>query len=74
MTMSGNTVIADDDVWDSYIKENPDAQSYRMKILASYNDLCKIYGTGNDDTRESPDEEDLEIVLEASCINNDVTL
>ncbi|XVE53513.1 hypothetical protein DITRI_Ditri03aG0009400 [Diplodiscus trichospermus] len=36
-------VVANDDVWEVYIKEHPDAVSYRDKFLGSYSDLCKIF-------------------------------
>ncbi|PQQ09204.1 hypothetical protein Pyn_31349 [Prunus yedoensis var. nudiflora] len=37
-------VTAYDDIWDAYIKEHPDAESYRTKSKPNYNDLCLIYG------------------------------
>ncbi|MCL7030671.1 hypothetical protein MKW94_006273 [Papaver nudicaule] len=40
-------VTANENVWDSYVKEHPDAHSYRTKILANYNDLCKIFDGRN---------------------------
>ncbi|XWS26143.1 hypothetical protein CRYUN_Cryun26dG0005600 [Craigia yunnanensis] len=36
-------VVANNDVWEVYIKEHPDAVSYRDKFLGSYSDLCKIF-------------------------------
>ncbi|KAI3951537.1 hypothetical protein MKX01_018653 [Papaver californicum] len=42
-------VTANENVWDSYIKEHPDAHSYRNKILANYNDLFIIFDGRNDD-------------------------
>lgn len=38
------TVIADNKVWDDYIKVHPDARSYRIKSIPYYRDLCQIYG------------------------------
>ncbi|XP_022636618.1 uncharacterized protein LOC106760000 isoform X2 [Vigna radiata var. radiata] len=38
------TIIADDDVWDAYIKDHPDAISYKNKCLYLFHDLCKIFG------------------------------
>ncbi|KAK6912481.1 Myb/SANT-like domain, partial [Dillenia turbinata] len=44
-----NTISAEDDVWEAYTKEHPDAISYRGKSLGNYNDLCMIFGDGNSD-------------------------
>ncbi|XP_021899032.1 uncharacterized protein LOC110815515 isoform X1 [Carica papaya] len=40
-------VSAYDDVWDAFIKEHPDAESYRTKSKPNYNDLCLIYGNSS---------------------------
>lgn len=37
-------VTACNDLWDAYIKEHPDAESYRYKSKPNYNDLCLIFG------------------------------
>ncbi|XP_022757921.1 L10-interacting MYB domain-containing protein isoform X2 [Durio zibethinus] len=37
-------VIADNKVWDEYIKVHPDVRPYRVKTIPYYNDLCVIYG------------------------------
>lgn len=37
-------VVADDNMWDTYVKAHPDARSYRTKITPFYDDLCMIYG------------------------------
>ncbi|GLT76089.1 hypothetical protein SLA2020_477700 [Shorea laevis] len=36
-------IVADNDVWEAYIKENPEAASYRNKLLGHYSNLCKIF-------------------------------
>ncbi|EOY11394.1 Uncharacterized protein TCM_026587 isoform 1 [Theobroma cacao] len=41
-------VTASDDVWDTYIKEYPDIESYRNISKPNYNDLCLIYGNSTD--------------------------
>ncbi|XVE62974.1 hypothetical protein DITRI_Ditri06bG0162500 [Diplodiscus trichospermus] len=41
-------LTACDDVWDAYIKEYPDVESYRNKSKPNYNDLCLIYGNSTD--------------------------
>ncbi|XP_043705936.1 uncharacterized protein LOC122655710 isoform X3 [Telopea speciosissima] len=46
-------VTADDHVWDAYIKEHPDARSYRIKTVPNYNSLCLIYGKEATDGRYS---------------------
>ncbi|XP_042491122.1 uncharacterized protein LOC122070941 isoform X2 [Macadamia integrifolia] len=45
-------VKANDDVWDAYIKEHPDARSYRTKTKSNYVDLCVIYGNSNAEGRK----------------------
>lgn len=39
-------VVADDDKWEAYIKEHPDAIAYKNKTLGYYNDLCILFGSG----------------------------
>ncbi|XP_065635825.1 uncharacterized protein LOC112039044 [Quercus suber] len=47
------TMTADDDVWEAYIKEHPDAVTYRDKILDDYCDLCLIYDNESQNSRSS---------------------
>ncbi|KAI3956271.1 hypothetical protein MKW92_028094 [Papaver armeniacum] len=51
-------VTANENVWDSYIKEHPDALSYRNKMLANFNDLCIIYDGRNNDLCHKIDSDD----------------
>ncbi|XP_023514334.1 L10-interacting MYB domain-containing protein isoform X1 [Cucurbita pepo subsp. pepo] len=37
-------VTAENHVWDEYVKEHPEARSFRIKSIPYYNDLCIIYG------------------------------
>ncbi|KAJ8751788.1 hypothetical protein K2173_025974 [Erythroxylum novogranatense] len=37
-------IVADDHVWDAYTKAHPDARSYRVKTVPSYQKLCIIFG------------------------------
>ncbi|KAI3414376.1 uncharacterized protein J3R85_016374 [Psidium guajava] len=46
------TVIADNKVWDDYIKLHPDARSYRIKSIPYYRDLCRIYGNSSLEQKE----------------------
>ncbi|KAF4369076.1 hypothetical protein F8388_013405 [Cannabis sativa] len=35
-------VVADDVIWDHYVKEHPNFQTYRNKAMAFYTDMCAI--------------------------------
>ncbi|TXG75142.1 hypothetical protein ES332_1Z011700v1 [Gossypium tomentosum] len=37
-------VIAENKIWDEYIKVNPDVHPYRVKTIPYYDDLGIIYG------------------------------
>ncbi|KAK7351341.1 hypothetical protein VNO77_10715 [Canavalia gladiata] len=41
---SRQMVVADDSVWDAYVKAHPDARCYRTKPVLNFDDLCVIYG------------------------------
>ncbi|XVE73371.1 hypothetical protein DITRI_Ditri11bG0112700 [Diplodiscus trichospermus] len=45
-------VIADNKVWDEYIKVNPDVRPFRVKSIPYYDDLCFIYGDGESDKKD----------------------
>lgn len=44
-------ITADDQLWDAYIKEHPDARSYRVRTVPSYHKLCVIFGEESFDGR-----------------------
>ncbi|XP_010556714.1 PREDICTED: L10-interacting MYB domain-containing protein isoform X2 [Tarenaya hassleriana] len=39
-------VVADNDLWDEYLKVHPDVRSLRIKSVPYYRDLCLIYADG----------------------------
>lgn len=54
-------VVADDYVWDAYIKTHPDARPYKTKAVPNFNDLCLIYGYTTADGRYSRSSHDIDI-------------
>ncbi|CAM8961541.1 unnamed protein product [Rhodiola kirilowii] len=40
-------VVAEDDIWDAYTKEHPDARAYRVKTIPGYHKLLIIFGQEN---------------------------
>ncbi|KAM7459836.1 hypothetical protein LguiA_036178 [Lonicera macranthoides] len=42
-------ILAEDDVWEAYIEEHPDAAIYKDKTFDSYNNLSIIFGNGIQD-------------------------
>ncbi|KAK9292996.1 hypothetical protein L1049_020979 [Liquidambar formosana] len=53
-------VIADEYVWDTYVKAHPDAQYYKNKVLMNFNDLCLIYAYTTADGRYSRSSHDID--------------
>ncbi|XP_058224209.1 uncharacterized protein LOC131333613 isoform X3 [Rhododendron vialii] len=53
-------VVADDYVWETYIKGHPDAHYYRNKPLMNFNDLCLIYAYTKADGRYSRSSHDID--------------
>ncbi|XVF22151.1 hypothetical protein REPUB_Repub12eG0148900 [Reevesia pubescens] len=70
-------VVADKNVWDEYIKANPDVRPYRVKTIPYYNDLCVIYGdriTGKKghnvpETSSHSGEEKTGLATQQECVN-----
>ncbi|KAF3446171.1 hypothetical protein FNV43_RR11350 [Rhamnella rubrinervis] len=62
-------VVADDYVWESYIKVYPDARFYKTKAVLNFNDLCLIYGYTSADGRYSRSSHDIDIDDEVQVIN-----
>ncbi|CAN1140440.1 L10-interacting MYB domain-containing protein [Linum perenne] len=46
-------IIASDNIWDSYIKEQPDARSFKIRIVPGYQKLSAIFKQENYDGRYS---------------------
>ncbi|XP_010274349.1 PREDICTED: L10-interacting MYB domain-containing protein-like isoform X2 [Nelumbo nucifera] len=44
-------VIADNCVWDDYIKAHPNARVFRNRVIPYYSDLCMIYGDTTTDIK-----------------------
>ncbi|XP_023520773.1 uncharacterized protein LOC111784223 isoform X1 [Cucurbita pepo subsp. pepo] len=53
-------IIAENNIWDSFIRAHPDIQSYRNRSLINFNDLCLIYAHTTADGRYSMSSHDLE--------------
>ncbi|XP_039019127.1 uncharacterized protein LOC120150502 isoform X1 [Hibiscus syriacus] len=66
---SQQMVVADDYVWNAYIKAYPDAQSYKTKTVLNFNDLCLIYGYAAADGRYSRSSHDLDFDDEVQGLN-----
>ncbi|XP_044472569.1 L10-interacting MYB domain-containing protein isoform X2 [Mangifera indica] len=62
-------VVADDCIWNAYIKVHPDARSYKTKALLNFTDLCLIYGYTTADGRYSLSSHDLDFDDEVQGIN-----
>ncbi|TQD75771.1 hypothetical protein C1H46_038668 [Malus baccata] len=58
---SRQMVVADDYIWDAYIKVHPDARPYRTKPVLNFNELCLIYGYTTADGRYSRSSHDVDL-------------
>ncbi|XP_017983022.1 PREDICTED: L10-interacting MYB domain-containing protein isoform X1 [Theobroma cacao] len=66
---SRQMVVADDYVWNAYIKAHPDARSYKTKAMLNFSDLCLIYGYTTADGRYSRSSHDLDFDDEVQGVN-----
>ncbi|KAK8489221.1 hypothetical protein V6N11_029236 [Hibiscus sabdariffa] len=66
---SRQMVVADEYVWNAYIKACPDARSYKTKAVLNFNDLCLIYGYATADGRYSRSSHDLDFDDEVQGLN-----
>ncbi|KAI3472998.1 hypothetical protein Pfo_030081 [Paulownia fortunei] len=62
-------VVADDYVWDAYIKIHPEARPYRTKSVLNFDDLCLIYGYTVADGRYSRSSHDVDVEDEIQGVN-----
>ncbi|KAK6158763.1 hypothetical protein DH2020_006077 [Rehmannia glutinosa] len=62
-------VVADDYVWDAYIKIHPEARPYRTKSVLNFDDLCLIYGYTVADGRYSRSSHDVDVEDETQGVN-----
>ncbi|GMP33927.1 hypothetical protein CsSME_00007028 [Camellia sinensis var. sinensis] len=65
---SQEMVVADDDVWDAYVKAHPHARSYRIRMLPNYKDLGFIFGDAINDGIQSDSRQDKELEDDTSGI------
>ncbi|KAL0330883.1 UNVERIFIED_CONTAM: hypothetical protein Sangu_1633800 [Sesamum angustifolium] len=54
-------VVADDYVWEAYIKIHPETRPYRTKSVLNFDDLCLIYGYTVADGRYSRSSHDVDV-------------
>ncbi|XP_020536605.1 uncharacterized protein LOC105637536 isoform X2 [Jatropha curcas] len=66
---SREMIVADDYVWDAYLKVHPDARPYRTKTVLNFNDLCFIYGYTTADGRYSRSSHDIDFDDEIQAAN-----
>ncbi|KAH6760718.1 Myb/SANT-like DNA-binding domain protein [Perilla frutescens var. frutescens] len=62
-------VVADDYIWDEYIKIHPEARPYRTKSVLNFDDLCLIYGYTVADGRYSRSSHDVDVEDEIQGLN-----
>ncbi|OWM86815.1 hypothetical protein CDL15_Pgr015851 [Punica granatum] len=66
---SRQMLVADDYVWDAYIKAHPEARSYSTKSFMNFNDLCLIYGYTTADGRYSRSSHDVDFDDDVHGVN-----
>ncbi|XP_060668770.1 L10-interacting MYB domain-containing protein isoform X2 [Ziziphus jujuba] len=71
---SQKMITADDDVWDDYIKANPEMQPYTRRVVPYYNDLCTICGHAVADGRYSLSCFDLDFESEVKEIEDETPM
>ncbi|KAM7459599.1 hypothetical protein LguiA_036593 [Lonicera macranthoides] len=62
-------VVAEDYIWDAYIKAHPDARPYKTKSVLNFNDLCLIYEYTIADGRYSRSSHDIDNDDEIQGVN-----
>lgn len=62
-------VVADDYVWETYVKAHPDTRSYKTKAVQNFSDLCLIYGYTTADGRYSRSSHDMDVDDEIHALN-----
>ncbi|GAV80076.1 Myb_DNA-bind_3 domain-containing protein [Cephalotus follicularis] len=62
-------VVAEDHVWNAYIKAHPVIRPYKTKAVLNFNDLCLIFAYTNADGRYSRSSHDVDFDDEVQGIN-----
>nr|XP_043627368.1 uncharacterized protein LOC122598980 isoform X2 [Erigeron canadensis] len=62
-------VVADKNIWDSYLEAHPDAWRYKTKEVQNFSDLCLIYGHTTADGRYSRSSHDMDIDNEVNGVS-----
>ncbi|KAF8395743.1 hypothetical protein HHK36_019694 [Tetracentron sinense] len=66
-------VVADDFVWNDYIKSHPDARPFRARSIENYNELCIIIGSDQENRSWSRigAEVDVKLITENEHVENE---
>nr|XP_043627369.1 L10-interacting MYB domain-containing protein-like [Erigeron canadensis]XP_043627370.1 L10-interacting MYB domain-containing protein-like [Erigeron canadensis] len=62
-------VVADDSVWDAYLKAHPDARLYKTKPVQNFSALCMIFGYTTADGRYSRSSHDMDVDDEVNGVS-----